>query len=264
MRLRLNPIALALVLLVAAAPSVAVAQGAAWSQFRGPNGTGIAETTGLPVEFSPDDGSGLEDPAASRPLVAGAHRHARLRHRAHRREGHLHALGDWPRSQDRQGPVAERGPAPAEGPAAERQRPRVAEPRHGRRERLRVLPGLRPHRVFGGRHGTLAPAPRPLRPVLRLRRVAHPRRRPAHPPGRSGLGFVPARRGQADRQGALEGRTPGCHLGLLDAHGVRAAGRTEAGHRSRVVPVVVVLGRGRLAGVVGARPAVRDEVRREL
>src|SRR5512144_2639905 len=24
-----------------------------WSQFRGPNGTGVAETTGLPVEFGP-------------------------------------------------------------------------------------------------------------------------------------------------------------------------------------------------------------------
>ena len=26
---------------------------AEWSQFRGPNGTGVAETTGLPVEFGP-------------------------------------------------------------------------------------------------------------------------------------------------------------------------------------------------------------------
>ena len=42
---------LSAVLLAAAAYPLA---GGDWSRFRGPNGTGVAETSGLPAEFGPD------------------------------------------------------------------------------------------------------------------------------------------------------------------------------------------------------------------
>ena len=32
-----------------------------WARFRGPNGAGVANVTGLPVEFSPAQQSRLED-----------------------------------------------------------------------------------------------------------------------------------------------------------------------------------------------------------
>ena len=42
-----------------------------WSQFRGPNGTGVAETTGLPTEFGPTTNVDLEDRTASGAFVTG-------------------------------------------------------------------------------------------------------------------------------------------------------------------------------------------------
>ncbi|HYV83245.1 MAG TPA: PQQ-binding-like beta-propeller repeat protein, partial [Pyrinomonadaceae bacterium] len=42
-----------LVALLIVSPIV-VAAGDEWSQFRGPNGTGVSETTGLPTEFGPN------------------------------------------------------------------------------------------------------------------------------------------------------------------------------------------------------------------
>lgn len=46
-------ILMSLVLLITASLAVTTAFAEEWSQFRGPNGTGVAATTGLPVEFGP-------------------------------------------------------------------------------------------------------------------------------------------------------------------------------------------------------------------
>ena len=45
-----------------------------WSRFRGPNGTGVADTSALPTEFGPARNVVWKHAAAARPFVAGAER----------------------------------------------------------------------------------------------------------------------------------------------------------------------------------------------
>ena len=202
-------------------------------QFRGPNGTGVSTADRPAGRVRASDGRGLEDAAAAGPLVAGADRHADLRHRPHGGEGELHALGHRAGPADREDPLAARRAAPAEGPPAERQRPRVAEPGH-RRDRASTRSSRTsacwPSRPTASSGGACPSGPFSIfygfgaSPIL----VDDAR----HPAGRSGRRLLPHRRRQADRQGAVEGRSARRHLGLLDAHGVRAGRRPEAGRSS--------------------------------
>ena len=49
-------VALALVVVMLSWPAASRAQTGLWAQFRGPNGTGVSATTGLPAEFGPAAG----------------------------------------------------------------------------------------------------------------------------------------------------------------------------------------------------------------
>jgi outer membrane protein assembly factor BamB len=50
------------VLVALTIPTLALAQDAGWSRFRGPNGTGLAEVAGLPTTFGPDTGVAWKTP----------------------------------------------------------------------------------------------------------------------------------------------------------------------------------------------------------
>ena len=165
-----------------------------WTRFRGPNGTGVSNATNLPVEFGPT--SHVKWKAALPPgsLVAGLHQHAHLPDRALAGEGRLQAVRARARSQDAASSCGStRSSAATEGPARARQRPRVAEPGHRRHQRLFLLPGIRADQLHRRRQGALAHAARALQHVLRLRRVADPRRRHVLLAGRSGHRPVSAR-----------------------------------------------------------------------
>lgn len=59
---------------VGASQSDGRAQAGPWAQFRGPNGSGVSSTTGLPVEFGPDAGVAWKTPLPpghSSPVLAG-------------------------------------------------------------------------------------------------------------------------------------------------------------------------------------------------
>ena len=66
------PLSLALATLIAAGP----ADANDWSRFRGPNGSGVADSTGLPSEFGPDKNVVWKKalaPGYSSPIVSASH-----------------------------------------------------------------------------------------------------------------------------------------------------------------------------------------------
>ena len=205
-----------------------------WSRFRGPNGTGVSATAGLPTDFGPDKHvlwktalpTGHSSPVLTRTRIfLTAHDSDALLVLALDRATGREA---WRRSI----------PQGAERTARRAQRSRVTVARDRRGSRLCVLPGLRPGRVQRRGQGAVAPAARTVQHVLRLRRVTDPGGRDSDPACRSGQRFVPARRGREVRQAPLQSRSSRRDLRLLDADGLSAEGRSEAGAHSRVVPVV--------------------------
>ena len=56
-----------------------------WSRFRGPNGTGVTETEGLPVEFGPEKNVVWKTGLPIRLLVSGALGEPHLPHRLRRK-----------------------------------------------------------------------------------------------------------------------------------------------------------------------------------
>jgi len=74
--MRQRPVALAIALLALTLSGRAFAQDTAWSRFRGPNGTGLATTNGLPIAFGPAAGVAWKTPVPaghSSPVLTAKH-----------------------------------------------------------------------------------------------------------------------------------------------------------------------------------------------
>ncbi len=198
----------------------------------------------------------LEDRGADRSFLAGSDPHADLSDGARQRR----AARPRARSRDRARGLAPLDPEGAERTARRTQRSRVAFARDRRRSRLRVLPGFRAGRLQRRGQGAVAPAARTVQPVLRLRGVTDPGKRDRDPPCGSGQRIVPPRRGREVRQDPLQGRSSRRDFRVLDADGLSAQGRSDAGADSRVVSVVGLRRCRRAPRVVGPRAGVRDEI----
>ena len=156
---------LAVVLMLAAA---AAGPDEDWSRFRGPNGSGVAETGALPADFGPTRTS------SGRPTCRSGIRRRSLTERSHLpdRGSAMAGLSDCPRSADRQD-LWER---PAPRPRPEKLDTRTARPGPVRRGRRRTTStsssptsGLL---AYTGRQGALARAARPVQQHLRHGRIA--------------------------------------------------------------------------------------------
>ena len=161
-------------ILVLSAVAALSAQTADWSRFRGPNGTGVADAPGCRPSSDQPSNVRVENRRAGRTLLAGAD-------------------GD-PDLPDRRStatrcscsPTTGR-PAGSCGAATCRARARIVSmgrtvpaspsPVTDGRPRLRLLPGLRPHRLHDRRARAVAHAARAVQHLLRLRRLADRRRR---------------------------------------------------------------------------------------
>ena len=241
-------------LLVAAAPPD-------WSRFRGPNGTGVAETTNLPTDgraqrptscgrrrcrrgiprrCSPSRASFSRRTPRTRPTTScwssrSTARRARncggARCRAARRGASRTSTG---RPRPARSPTASRCMRSSRSSAS-------SASRADGKERWRLPLG--PFNIYYG----FGASPMLVDDVLIL---------PVDQDLGAYLLAIDRRTGKA----ALEGGAPARHLRLLDADGLSPGRRSGAGRDPRVVPADVVRGRRREEAVVGARAGVRDEV----
>ena len=174
-RMSFPSVAAALAALLAAGPVVTAAEN--WTRFRGPNGTGVSTATNLPVEFGPEKNVKWKTalpPGHSSPVLTDSH----IFLTAHSPEKDAYKL--FVIALDRKTgkrAVAARGAAAAERAAARTSTARRRRARSPTAPTSTLLPGLRPDQLHRRRQGALAPAARAVQHVLRLRRVADPRRR---------------------------------------------------------------------------------------
>ena len=106
-----------------------------WPRFRGPNGSGVAETSGLPIEFGPEANvvwKTVLPPGYSSPALAGD----RVFVTASDKDKLLTVCLNRLTGQNR---VAARGAARPAIEETRRKHSRLTEPGHGRRKRLRLL-----------------------------------------------------------------------------------------------------------------------------
>ena len=144
-----------------------------WPRFRGPNGSGVAETTGLPADIGPAKNV-LWKTALPRGLfLAGRERRPHLPHRLRGRDP-AHARS---RPGHGQGPLAPRGPSLPAGAPGSAQRTGLAQRGRRRQDRDRVLRRLRARLLRLRRARTLARPPGPFQQCLRDGRVPDPRGR---------------------------------------------------------------------------------------
>ena len=146
-----------------------------WSQFRGPNGSGVSTSTGLPAEFGPEKNviwKTALPPGHSSPVLT----RNRIFVTAHsQRKGELQATRHLSRPPNRKAPLATRSAALECRPLAERQRARLAKPGHRRLECLRLLSRVRVGLVRRSRQRALEASARTVQHVLRLWRIPDPR-----------------------------------------------------------------------------------------
>ena len=185
------------------APIVRLAGTDDWSRFRGPNGTGISSSTGLPTEFGPEKNvvwKTAVPPGHSSPVLTAT----QIFLTAYEGDALL-VLSLRPR--DRPRAVAPRGAPHRQGTSRRPELPGVAVAGDRRRARLHFLPGRRAHRLHDRGPRAMARGARPVQHLLRLRRLAHRGGRHRAADGGSEHRLVPARGGCAHREDAIPDST---------------------------------------------------------
>lgn len=215
-----------------------------WSQFRGPNGTGVSATTGLPTEFGPGKNMiwktalppGHSSPVlmANRIFVTAYLKVEQPGKKKRACAGQSHCEGELQASRHRPGPTNRKNSLAARGAAnnhrslAERKQSCRTVTGNRWRECLRILPGVRSRLLHRCRQGALAPPPWAIQYVLRLWRLTDSCRRQSDPPGGSGLTQLLSNRGrQKQRTSALESGSAGRNLRLLNANCLSAQAGSE-------------------------------------
>ena len=203
-----------------------------WSRFRGPNGSGLSDTKGLPTEFGPTINviwkvelpQGYSSPIVigDRIFLTGFADDKLVTICLDRKTGKVIWQREAPR--DRNG---EARPAQSSG---------GAERGHGRHVGRVLLRRLRAARLRHERQGAVAEAARTVQQHLRHGRFARHRRRPRRAQLRSEHGLVHRRLRQEDRQGTLAYAAPRGAQRALDADRLPAGGRWHADPRRRIVP----------------------------
>ena len=172
--------ALVVASLIASGPLLTRAVAEDWPQFRGPNGSGVSASTGLPEEFGPNKNvvwktalpPGHSSPVLTRNRIfVTAHSEIKKGEKENykllvicldRQTGKLLWQREVPRS--RVGRLQN-----VNGPAS-------PSPGHRRLECLRLLPGVRVGFLRRCRQGAMAASARTVQYVLRLRGITDPRR----------------------------------------------------------------------------------------
>ena len=236
--------------------SLAIAQPEDWSRFRGPNGSGLAETSGLPAEFGPlqnvvwkvDLPEGF-----SSPVISGN------RHFPDRiPPGSTADVCSRPR--DRQDALGAGGAAQPEGKAGSAKSSGGCERGDRRTLCVCVLRRLRADCLRRRRSRAVAKAPWALQQHLRHGRLPDPGGRRGGAGVRSEHRLVHRGVRQAHRQGTLADTAAGGPQRAFDADRSHAAGRPRADPAARIVPAHRVCGWHRQAALVGRRIVVRVEV----
>ena len=229
-----------------------------WSRFRGPNGSGISETKGLPAEFGPDKNvvwkvelpQGYSSPIihGDRIFLTGLSDENLVTIAVDRDNGKVlweTERAARPHREARQAQPSGRG---VRG--------------HRRPVRLGLLRRLRPDHLRRERQGAVEAAARPVQQHLRHGRVADHRRRQGDP-GRATRAPTPSSPRGTKRPARKLWRTAatGGEERPLDADRVDAARRhARSDPAAGIVPAHRLRSRQRQAGLVGGRPLVRDEV----
>ena len=240
--------------------AVSAAERESWSRFRGPNGTGVSEATGLPVSFGPEKNVRWKTPLPpghSSPVLS----ESRIFLTAHTpdKEGYTLLVIGLDRKTGR-----------------ELWRREVPRAQTGRRENVNgpaspspVTDGANVYaffQEFGLISYTADGRERWRKPIGPFNMFYGFGASPMLADGTLVLSVdqdqdvLPARRRRQDRPRALEDAEAARHLRLFDADDLSSGDRRRAAPRARVVPAHRLRAVGRQAGVVGARPRLRDEV----